>query len=318
MTGNIQGGVVGDTLISTTKGLIPIKEIAYSKENYLVHTHLGPKRILNKHFATTDNTVSITSSDFHHLIGKLDQELSTLNGSNIVLKKISDLVLEEKYNTNLLLLTHIDNIKAAFKKNTAEENQAFSLGILYSERSTLNDKIIEFDKEFIADDKIGRISSEIHDNILRLPLNEQAAFIAGIIKRVGVLHENGTDLKLTSYELNYLRQIQSMMLVMGLLSKITHEVNEKGITLYKLQIFTNFDEYSFSKILGIYLNTRMANKDILEVLEYSEIPAIAMTCEINMFSFANFGPQVIYCLEVEDVNMFSANGFYVSSGYKKI
>jgi len=42
------GCFAGDTRILTTRGLIPIKEIVESEDNFYAHTHLGPKKITTK------------------------------------------------------------------------------------------------------------------------------------------------------------------------------------------------------------------------------------------------------------------------------
>ena len=42
------GCFAGDTLILTTNGLIPIKTIVESKKEFLVETHLGPKKVITK------------------------------------------------------------------------------------------------------------------------------------------------------------------------------------------------------------------------------------------------------------------------------
>lgn len=127
------GCFTGDTLINTTNGLIPIKEIVESDKTYYANTHLGPKLITAKFKNGIKEVWTIRTHYGYSVKVTPDHKFAYFNNGKIDTKPIKDIIHETPHGAKILLLT--ENNKLIARMDSIEEKEAYVVGAFYGNGS---------------------------------------------------------------------------------------------------------------------------------------------------------------------------------------
>lgn len=86
------GCFAGDTLIHTTQGLIPIKEIVESDQEYWVYTHLGPRKVTAKFSNGIKHIWEVETGYGYEVPTTPDHKYAQLSNGTIITRTVRDIL----------------------------------------------------------------------------------------------------------------------------------------------------------------------------------------------------------------------------------
>ena len=126
------GCFTGDTLIHTTQGLIPIKQIVDSEDRFYAITHLGPKLVTTKFRNGVKPVWEVTTNYGYKVRVTPDHKFAQFENGKIVTKAIKDIV--KSNDKSLLVLIPTVDVTAG-EAWTNEEAEAYLVGAFHGNGS---------------------------------------------------------------------------------------------------------------------------------------------------------------------------------------
>lgn len=317
------GCFAGDTLINTTDGLIPIKEIVESDKDFYAITHLGPKKITAKFKNGVKPLFKVVSGYGYSVKVTEDHKFAQIEQGEIVTRPLKELMSLDAFYVYALTPPCY-----TFQPTRArEETDAFFLGTFSVYRS--EDEGVKNVFNLV----VGNSDYVVPESILRGSMNVRAAYLAGCFdKAVTYVHDHrrtfsgeensdGTRISyqalgVKTFDLKVAEQLQTLLSSLGVVAGIelargfngesgeTHLLTISGEVLEGGKTATGALARTVGHPGGMMYQFVDSNDT-----DY-ETPNLLGDLCVCVYKLP---PEETYDLEVEDVHLLSGNGLYTSN-----
>lgn len=195
------GCFTGDTLINTTDGLIPIKQIVESDKDFYAITHMGPKKVTAKFKNGVKPILEIVSNYGFSVKVTKDHKFAQFDNGQIVTRRIEDIIASD----NKKLLISVPVAETLKPDHTDQEAFAYVVGAFHGNGTWIRDEKGEVKGVSISNNITKQTTIEaIYCRMAGLG-------ISGTIKKV----PNENTIKLSYYDKKLFSQFEEVGITKG-------------------------------------------------------------------------------------------------------